>query len=310
MNIILKTLKELPTINKIMIFIIVIITFFIQICNITVPFIFQKIVDNINNKNAFFYFQTLLYIYLLLLFLNFIFGVLYTKSIYEISSYYKKKGFDFLVRKNKTIDKPSEMADLLFNLSDNGITSIFYESNINFIIYIIFYFILLFNIFKVSTIIGLLLLINIIILYVSSKLKIRYLSPLNSEIIKSESEMIEKIEDTLRGFVEIKFFKLLNKEMKNINSYYNEILVIIKHKQKIELIISILETISFLIFPITLYIIGMLFMKSMITIGEGIKIIQIVEIILSYSMFISSYTNIIPEIISVFKKYNEKFQEE
>lgn len=310
MNIILKTLKELPTINKIMIFIIVIITFFIQICNITVPFIFQKIVDNINNKNAFYYFQTLLYIYLLLLFLNFIFGVLYTKSIYEISSYYKKKGFDFLVRKNKTIDKPSEMADLLFNLSDNGITSIFYESNINFIIYIIFYFILLFNIFKVSTIIGLLLLINIIILYVSSKLKIRYLSPLNSEIIKSESEMIEKIEDTLRGFVEIKFFKLLNKEMKNINSYYNEILVIIKHKQKIELIISILETISFLIFPITLYIIGMLFMKSMITIGEGIKIIQIVEIILSYSMFISSYTNIIPEIISVFKKYNEKFQEE
>ncbi|SHF32652.1 hypothetical protein SAMN02745164_02248 [Marinitoga hydrogenitolerans DSM 16785] len=310
MNIILKTLKKLPTINKIMISIIVIINFFIQICNVSVPFVFQKIVDNLNDKNSFYYFRTLLYIYLLLLFLNLIFGVLYTKNIYEISSYYKKKGFDFLVRKNKTINNPSEMADLLYNLSENGMTSIFYESNINFIAYIIFYFILLFIVFKASKIIGLLLSINIIILYVASKLKIIYLLPLNSEIIKSESEMIEKIEDTLRGFVEIKFFKLLNGEMKKINSYFNEILIIIKQKQKVELIISILEMISFSIFPITLYIIGLLFVKNMISIGEGVKIIQMVEIALSYSMFISSYTNVVPEIISVFKKYNENFQEE
>ncbi|NUU98533.1 ABC transporter ATP-binding protein [Marinitoga sp. 1138] len=308
MEVFFNILKELPKSNKLKTFFVFIISIFIQFGNISVPFIFQRLTDNFGSEKAFQYFQILLFVYFLQLLLNIFFGIFYTKNIYEISSYYKKRGFEFLLRNNKEINNFSEKIDLLFNLSEEGIASLFYESNVNFVVYIIFYFILLFYILKRSLIVGVLLIANTIVLYIVSRLKIKYLSSKNLEIIRLEAKKIKEIEDILRGFVEIRVFNILKNEVNRISNHFKEILNIIKRKQKIELFISGFEIMNFLVFPAILYIVGISIIEKNISLGEGIKIIQIVEIITSYSIFISNYTNVIPEIISVFEEYSKNFQ--
>ncbi|APT76845.1 hypothetical protein LN42_11000 [Marinitoga sp. 1137] len=308
MEVFFNILKELPKSNKLKTFFVFIISIFIQFGNISVPFIFQRLTDNFGSEKAFQYFQILLFVYFLQLLLNIFFGIFYTKNIYEISSYYKKRGFEFLLRNNKEINNFSEKIDLLFNLSEEGIASLFYESNINFVVYIIFYFILLFYILKRSLIVGVLLIANTIVLYIVSRLKIKYLSSKNLEIIRLEAKKIKEIEDILRGFVEIRVFNILKNEVNRISNHFKKLLNIIKQKQKIELFISGFEIMNFLVFPAILHIVGISIIEKNISLGEGIKIIQIVEIITSYSIFISNYTNVIPEIISVFEEYSKNFQ--
>ncbi|AEX86460.1 hypothetical protein XO10_10230 [Marinitoga sp. 1135] len=308
MEVFFNILKELPKSNKLKTFFVFIISIFIQFGNISVPFIFQRLTDNFGSEKAFQYFQILLFVYFLQLLLNIFFGIFYTKNIYEISSYYKKRGFEFLLRNNKEINNFSEKIDLLFNLSEEGIASLFYESNVNFVVYIIFYFILLFYILKRSLIVGVLLIANTIVLYIVSRLKIKYLSSKNLEIIRLEAKKIKEIEDILRGFVEIRVFNILKNEVNRISNHFKEILNIIKRKQKIELFISGFEIMNFLVFPAILYIVGISIIEKNISLGEGIKIIQMVEIITSYSIFISNYTNVIPEIISVYEEYSKNFQ--